>query len=186
MSNNQRSCCYKTPAYPRSYQESCQFTYEEETRNQFVELAGLTFCRYHLPYSNETLKRDYDGNENANHGQLKQNWPRDKIEAFNKDILDRLSTARKTGQQCDLTGTVFPDQISFHGKKYPRSILDIASLQVEAPFLRQRNSLETRASATYSSPVDTQILHERNFPPETFFSMASSSMDPLVSAVLSS
>lgn len=92
----------------------CQFT--EET--DFHKVDGQDWCRFHMPVEDE---------HGAKTGKGK--WGKEEIAAFNAAIFDFIATAKakekaKAKEMCaDLTGVVFPGDISFDRFADPRSAL---------------------------------------------------------------
>ncbi len=91
---------------------------EPEIETRLVNVGGLTFCPYHLPYSSEALECDHNAAEDVNHPDLKKNWSEDRIIEFDKDIHQRLENAYKAGTKSNLTGIVFPGPARFVEKKF--------------------------------------------------------------------
>lgn len=84
-------------AYPPREVPGCQFP-----ENNPIELSdGQTWCRFHLPMAVEDTETPKSG------------WPRKRVERFNEEIFEFIDAARAAKRIADLSGVVFPDEISF-------------------------------------------------------------------------
>jgi hypothetical protein len=78
----------------------CQFA--EDPDHPSVESDGARWCRFHLPL-------DAPGAE----GVRKGDWAEEAVAAFNDDVFAHIDAAKSAGEVADLTGVVFPGNISF-------------------------------------------------------------------------
>src|ERR1700730_3958189 len=96
-------CSYRPPEALASEPASCQFA--DET--QFFDVGGLSFCRYHLPWSPADLKDRYGvalAESHEERARLKDKWAAEKVEGFIGDIIDRIRRSANDPQSGNLRG----------------------------------------------------------------------------------
>ncbi len=101
----------------------CQFVDELDGPPKLYEINGVDYCIFHMPYA-QMPNPVGDGLVTLASNVGKQNWSYEQCSQFNEDILKRLSTAYKDEETCDLTGVIFPSDVSFDNIKMPKVAFD--------------------------------------------------------------
>ena len=84
----------------------CQFTSVSE--DELIEFAEKKWCRFHLPLADD-----------AGGASPKAGWDEAQVEEFNRDVFRIIDAAREANETADLSGVVFPGEMSF--KRYRQS-----------------------------------------------------------------
>ncbi len=138
----------------------CQFA--EDPVHPLVESGDEQWCRFHLPL-------DAPGAD----GVRKVDWDGKKFATFNEAIFAHIDTAKEASQRADLTGVVFPGDISFdryrgEEKELPAIIFFKAHFGSDADFSEAHfGSYASFGETHFGSSAD---FREAHFGSDAFFS----------------
>lgn len=116
----------RPPADPA--ETGCQFSVPEDG---LIDFAGGAWCPFHLPVEKDGVasgKRDWDG---------------ESVRAFLAAVVAFINMAQADGRPADLTGMVFPNDVSFEAfagpeKELPAILFDGGHFPGEADFIEVR------------------------------------------------
>jgi len=151
MTDEQKTCCYRSPPDDSGACYPCQFTEKANLLDGLVEIGDLTFCPYHLPYSAETLKADYGADVAKDNPDLKENWPDERVGKFNAEIAKLFTATPQPSGICNLTGVVFPENIKLGLTVFPNTkFFDARFHSTEIIFDRKQFSGPTQTDFSFA------------------------------------